>query len=405
MKKLLFWLDARLPIIKIWKSHFTEYYVPANLNFLYLFGAFALLLLVSQFISGLWLTMFYTPTAKDAFASIESIMRDINYGWLLRYIHSSGASFFFMVIYIHIFKALLYGSYQKPRELVWLLGMGLYGLLMMEAFFGYVLPWGQMSYWAASVISDLFSVIPYIGDTLVLWIRGDYAVGDPALHRFFALHVIAIPLLLVLIVYLHLVALRTTGSNNPEGIDIYRHRDESGKPLDGLPFFPYFIVKDFLGIVIFLMLFFFVVFFIPDAGGIFLEPENFVKANPLQTPDHIVPAWYLSPFYAILRLIPQKTGGILVMVMALFIFLFLPWLDNSPVRSMRYKGVYSKIALAGLVFSFLFLGYAGRVPSGTLTRSLASMALVIYFAYFLLMPLYTRYEKCRIPPDRIGKKA
>jgi ubiquinol-cytochrome c reductase cytochrome b subunit len=402
MNKIIIWLDTRFPILSMWKCHFTEYYLPKNLNFLYLFGAFALLILVSQFITGLWLTMFYTPNAQGAFASIETIMRDVNYGWLLRYMHSTGASFFFIVIYIHIFKALLYGSYQKPRELVWLLGMGLYGLLMVEAFFGYVLPWGQMSYWGASVITNLFSAIPFIGDSLVTWIQGDYGVGNPTLHRFFALHIIAVPFLLLFFVYLHLVALRTVGSNNPEGIDILKEVDKAGKPLDGIAFFPYFVVKDMVGIMIFLILFFAVVFFAPDFGGYFLEPENFVEANPLVTPNLIVPAWYLSPFYAILRVIPHKLAGILVMGAAVVIFLFLPWMDNSPVKSMRYKGIFSRIALGGFVISVLLLGYLGRETLSPMRTLLAQMAIIVYFSYFLLMPLYTRYEKCKTPPKRIG---
>ncbi len=402
MKTLILWIDARFPLARTWKKWCSEYYVPKNLNFYYYFGSLALLVLFNQLVSGLWLTMFYTPTVADAFNSIEYIMRDVNYGWLLRYLHSTGASAFFIVLYVHIFRGLLYGSYQRPRELVWLLGMALFMLLVAEAFFGYLLPWGQMSYWGAEVITSLCSVIPYIGETLVTWLRGDYSVGDATLHRFFALHVIGVPLLVMLLVFLHLVALHTVGSNNPQGIDIKKHQDACGKPLDGIPFYPYYVLKDFVGVMVFLFIFFAVVFFFPDMGGYFLEPTNFAQADPLSTPENMTPVWYMAPFYAILRAIPDKSFGVLVMMSALFILWFLPWLDKSPVRAIRYKGIYSKIALWGMVVSFLLLGGLGTVDVTPARLYLARACIIVYFAYFLLMPIYMSRELCRQVPERVS---
>lgn len=364
----------------------------------------ALIVLVNQIITGLWLTMFYTPNAEQAFSSVEFIMRDINFGWLLRYMHSTGASAFFVVIYLHMFRGLLYGSYQKPRELVWLLGMFLYLLLMAEAFFGYLLPWGQMSYWGAEVITSLFGAIPYIGKGLAVWLRGDYSVANPTLQRFFALHVIGIPILMIILVFLHIVALHKVGSNNPEGIDIKKALDKDGKPLDGIPFHPYYTVKDFVGIIVFSILFFAVVFFAPEMGGYFLEHANFVPANPMVTPDHIAPVWYLAPFYAILRAIPDKLIGVVCMAAAILLLFFLPWLDKSNVRSVRYKGMYSRISITLFAFSFLLLGYLGTTPVTPVRLFLARIAAVIYFSYFILMPIYSRFEKTRPVPTRIGEK-
>lgn len=326
MNRLFKWLDERFPLMSTWKNYFGAYYLPKNLNFLYFFGSLALVVLINQFITGLWLTMFYTPSAEQAFSSIEYIMRDVNFGWLLRYMHSTGASAFFIVIYLHMFRGLLYGSYQKPRELVWLLGMFLYIVLLAGAFFGYLLPWGQMSYWGAEVITSLLSAIPYIGDHLVVWLRGDYTVGNVTLQRFFALHVIAIPFLLFFLVFLHVVALHKVGSNNPDGIEIKNMLDNKGKPLDGIPFHPYYIVKDLVMVVAFLILFFAVVFFAPEMGGYFLEHNNFTPANPLITPDHIAPMWYMAPFYAILRAIPDKLLGVMGIGFALLVLFFYPGL-------------------------------------------------------------------------------
>lgn len=401
MKGLLTWVDARFPLISTWKNHASEYYAPKNFNFYYFFGSLALVVLLNQLLTGIWLTMFYTPSAAEAFNSVEYIMRDVNYGWLLRYMHSTGASAFFIVIYLHMFRGLLYGSYQKPRELVWLLGMVLFILLMAEAFFGYLLPWGQMSYWGAQVITSLFGAIPYIGDNLVTWIRGDYTVANATLQRFFALHVVGIPLLLLLLVFLHLVALHKVGSNNPEGVEIKKYLNEQGKPLDGIPFHPYYTVKDFVGVLVFLIGFFAVVFFVPDMGGYFLEHDNFAPADPLTTPEHIAPVWYLTPFYAMLRAIPNKLFGVVVMGSSILILLLIPWLDRSPVKSIRYKGKFSKYALVALVISFVALGYLGMTTMTPFNQFLARVFACIYFAFFLLMPLYSRLEKYLHPPERI----
>jgi len=402
MNGLMQWIDARFPLISTWKTHVSEYYAPKNFNFYYVFGSLALLVLANQLLTGIWLTMFYTPTVTEAFSSVEYIMRDVNYGWLLRYMHSTGASAFFIVIYLHMYRGLLYGSYQKPRELIWLFGMVLFILLLAEAFFGYLLPWGQMSYWGAQVITSLIGAIPYVGDTLVTWLRGDYTIANATLQRFFALHIIAVPLLLLVLVFLHLVALHKVGSNNPEGIEIKNHLNEAGKPLDGIPFHPYYTMKDAVAAVLFLIGFFAVVFFVPDMGGYFLEHENFTPANPMVTPDHIAPVWYMTPFYAILRAIPDKLFGVVAMGSSILLLLLMPWLDKSPVRSMRYKGYYSRIALGLFVVSFITLGYLGTVPVTPVKQLLARAAAILYFAYFLLMPFYSRFESYHTVPDRIS---
>ena len=319
MKGLFNWLNSRFPLMSTWKTHFSGHYVPKNLNFLYVFGSLALVVLVNQLITGLWLTMFYVPSSDKAFSSVEYIMRDVNFGWLLRYMHSTGASAFFIVIYLHLFRALLYGSYKNPRELVWLLGMFLFVVLLMEAFFGYLLPWGQMSYWGAEVITSLFGAIPYIGQSLIVWLRGDYSVANATLQRFFALHVVGISILMLFMVFIHLIALHKVGSNNPEGIEIKDRLDAQGNPVDGIPFHPYYIIKDFVAVLVFLILFFSVVFFAPEMGGYFLEHANFVPANPLVTPDHIAPVWYMAPFYSILRAIPNKLLGVIGMGSALLV--------------------------------------------------------------------------------------
>jgi len=403
MSGLSNWIEERFPLMSTWKKHISEYYAPKNFNFLYFFGSLAMLVLVNQLLTGVWLTMFYTPTAKDAFSSVEYIMRDVNYGWLLRYMHSTGASAFFIVVYLHMFRALLYGSYQRPRELVWLLGMGLFILLLAEAFFGYLLPWGQMSYWGAQVITSLFGAIPYVGDSLVTWLRGDYHVSNATLQRFFALHIVAIPMLIIGLVYLHIVALHKVGSNNPEGIEIKKHLDEQGRPLDGIPFHPYYTLKDSVGSLIFLMIFFAIVFFAPEMGGYFLEHDNFTPADPMVTPDLIAPSWYMTPFYSILRAIPNKLLGVVAMGASILLLLFLPWLDNSPVKSMRYKGRLSRIALLVFVVSIICLGYLGTVGLTPVRQILARVFAVLYFAYFLLMPFYSRWESSLPVPERIEK--
>lgn len=403
MSNFFLWLDERLPLSNLWKKYCTEYYVPKNLNIFYLFGVLGIVVFANQLVTGLWLTLFYTPSIDKAFASVEYIMRDVSFGWLFRYMHSTGASAFFIVMYFHMFRGLLYGSYQKPRELIWFIGMLLYLLLILEAFFGYLLPWGQMSYWGAEVITSLASAIPFIGDALVVWIRGDYSVTNVTLQRFFALHVIAIPFLLVFFIFLHVVALRKVGSNNPEGIEIKATLDSHGKPIDGVPFHPYYTVKDGVGILVFALMFFSVVFFTPELGGYFLEANNFTPANPLITPDDIVPMWYMAPFYALLRAIPNQFIGVGLMALSLFFLFLIPWLDQSPVRSMRYKGFYSRLGLCCFVLSFLLLGYLGTMPFTPLRLILARISIVFYFAYFLLMPYYTKKEACRLVPLRIMK--
>lgn len=404
MRGLLQWIDARLPVSRLWRDHLSHYYVPKNLNFFYIFGSLALLVLVNQLLTGIWLTMHYTPTADGAFASIEYIMRDVEYGWLLRYLHTTGASAFFIVIYLHMFRGLLYGSYQKPRELVWIFGMSIYLVLMAEAFMGYLLPWGQMSYWGAQVIISLFGAIPIIGADLAQWIRGDYLVSGVTLNRFFALHVVALPILILGLVVLHILALHEVGSNNPDGIDIKRLKDASGKPLDGIAFHPYYTVKDLLGVAVFLFVFSAVVFFFPQVGGYFLESANFEPANVLKTPEHIAPVWYFTPFYAILRAIPDKLMGVVAMGFAIAILFVLPWLDRSPVRSMRYKGWASRTALALFCLSFLMLGYLGMQAPGPITTWIARVCTLLYFGYFLAMPFYTRHEATKPVPDRVTSR-
>jgi ubiquinol-cytochrome c reductase cytochrome b subunit len=404
MRGLLQWIDARLPVSRLWRNHLSHYYVPKNLNFFYIFGSLALLVLVNQLLTGIWLTMNYTPTAEGAFASIEYIMRDVEYGWLLRYLHTTGASAFFIVIYLHMFRGLLYGSYQKPRELVWIFGMSIYLVLMAEAFMGYLLPWGQMSYWGAQVIISLFGAIPIIGADLAQWIRGDYLVSGVTLNRFFALHVVALPILILGLVVLHILALHEVGSNNPDGIDIKRFKDANGKPLDGIAFHPYYTVKDLLGVAVFLFVFSAVVFFFPQMGGYFLESANFEPANVLKTPEHIAPVWYFTPFYAILRAIPDKLMGVVAMGFAIAILFVLPWLDRSPARSMRYKGWMSRTALALFCLSFLTLGYLGMQVPGPITTWIARACMLLYFGYFLAMPFYTRHEATKPVPDRVTSR-
>ncbi len=401
MSRLMDWINARFPATAMWENHLSKYYVPRNLNFFYIFGALALLVLVNQILTGIWLTMSYTPTAEGAFASVESIMRDVEYGSILRLLHSTGASAFFIVIYLHMFRGLLYGSYQKPRELVWIFGMLIYLALMAEAFTGYLLPWGQMSYWGAQVIISLFGAIPIIGNDLAQWIRGDYLVSGITLNRFFALHVVALPIVILGLVVLHILALHEVGSNNPDGVDIKRYKDENGNPLDGIPFHPYYTVKDLLGVVVFLFIFCSVVFFFPEMGGYFIEKPNFEPANPLKTPEHIAPVWYFTPFYAILRAIPDKLLGVMAMGAAIAVLFVLPWLDRSPVKSMRYKGWLSRIWLTLFCVSFVTLGVLGVLPPSPGRALLSQACTFLYFANFILMPFYTRMERTKPVPDRV----
>lgn len=400
-KKFMSWVDARYPATETYEYHMSKYYAPKNFNFWYFFGVLSMVVLVNQLVTGIWLTMMFNPSAEGAFASLEYIMRDVKGGWLIRYMHSTGASAFFIVVYLHMFRGLLYGSYKKPRELVWLIGMGIYLCLMTEGFFGYLLPWGNMSYWGAQVILNLPAAIPFIGDALAEWVRGDYLISGITLNRFFALHVIAIPLVLVGLVFMHLVALHHVGSNNPDGIDIKKLKDKNGVPLDGVPFHPYYTVHDMVGIVVFFICFFAVVFFVPEGGGYFLEKPNFEVANALKTPPHIAPVWYYMPFYAILRAVPHKLGGVIAMGAAIAVLFVLPWLDRSPVRSIRYKGMLSKIALAIFVVSFVTLGYLGGTASTPTATIIGRICTILYFLYFLLMPFYTSIEKCKQPPERV----
>ncbi len=403
------WVDARLPIVAAWKKHMSEYYAPKNFNIWYFFGVLSLVVLVIQLLTGIWLTMNYTATAEEAFASVEYIMRDIDYGWMLRYLHSTGASAFFFVVYIHMFRGLMYGSYQKPRELIWVFGMTIYLVLMAEGFFGYILPWGQMSYWGANVIVSLFGAIPVVGEDLLTWIRGDYLISGATLNRFFALHVVALPIVLLGLVVLHLLALHEVGSNNPDGIEIKKSKGPDGIPLDGVPFHPYYtIYHDLPGVVLFLIVFCAIVFFAPEMGGYFLEVANFQEADSLKTPEHVQPVWYYTPFYSMLRAvtwtgfgIDAKFWGMLVMFSAIAILFVLPWLDKSSVRSMRYKGWYSRIALLMFVVSFIILGVLGTQAVSPVKTQLAQIMTVIYFLYFLLMPFYTRAERASEPPERV----
>ena len=395
------WLNKRLPVDEFIHEQLTGYYAPKNFNFWYFFGSLALLVLVMQLLTGIFLTMFYKPGELTAFDSVEYIMREVDFGWLIRYLHSTGASAFFIVVYLHMFRAFLYGSYRAPRELLWLIGMLVYLALMAEAFMGYVLPWGNMSFWGAQVIVNLFGTIPGIGTPLVQWIRGDYGIADATLTRFFALHVVALPLALLLLVMLHLVALHRTGSNNPDGIEIKEKLGADGMPLDGIPFHPYYTVKDVVGVGVFLLLFALVVFFKPNLGGLFLEAPNFEPANPLSTPEHIAPVWYFTPYYAMLRAVPDQRMGALLMLLAVVLFLFLPWLDRSPVKSMRYRGWISRTALALFALSFVALGYLGLQPAEGLYVVLARIFAAIYFAFFLLMPFYSRIDPVKPVPDRV----
>lgn len=395
------WLNRRLPVDQFMRDQLTGYYAPKNFNFWYYFGVLSLVALVIQLVTGIFLTMHYKVGETTAFDSVQYIMREVPYGDLLRYMHSTGASFFFIVVYLHMFRAFLYGSYKGPRELLWLFGMAIYFALMAEGFMGYVLPWGNMSFWGAQVIVNLFGTIPAIGPGLVDWIRGDYGIADATLNRFFALHVVAIPLVLLLLVALHLVALRHNGSNNPDGIEIKEKKDADGRPLDGIPFHPYYTVKDLVGVGVFLILFAIVVFFVPTLGGLFLEGPNFEPANPLSTPNEIAPVWYFTPYYAILRAVPDQRTGALLMAASLVFFLFLPWLDRSPVKSIRYRGPAWKIALAVFVISFVGLGYLGlQKPEGVYVVA-ARVFTALYFAFFILMPFYTRGESAGRVPDRV----
>jgi ubiquinol-cytochrome c reductase cytochrome b subunit len=387
---LLGWVDARFPLSQLWNDHLARYYTPKNFNFWYYFGSLALLVLVLQIVTGIFLTMFYKPDAALAFASVEYIMRDVEWGWLIRYMHSTGASFFFIVVYLHMFRALLYGSYKKPRELIWVFGVLIYVVLMAIAFMGYLLPWGQMSYWGAQVIVNLFATIPYIGPELVTWIRGDFLISDATLNRFFALHVIALPLVLLLLVVAHIIALHEVGSNNPDGVEIKQNKDENGVPLDGIPFHPYYTVKDLVGVGVFFIAFFAVVFFAPEMGGYFLEHANFEPADPLATPEHIAPVWYFTSFYTVLRAVPDPFLGVVAMGAAVVILFFVPWLDRNPVKSVRYRSLAHRINLGVFAVTFIVLGYLGAQPVTAFFSELGLRLSTMYFLFFWLLWFHSR---------------
>ena len=399
------WIDQRFPLSRVINEHLAEYYTPRNFNFWYFFGGLAVVMLIMQLVTGIFLTMHYKPDAEYAFASVEYIMRDVEWGWFIRYMHSTGASAFFVIIYLHMMRALLYGSYKGPRELIWILGMVLYILLLAEAFMGYVLPWGQMSFWGAQVIISLFGSVPIVGPDLLVWILGDYAVGDSTLNRFFSLHVVVIPLILVVLVFLHIVALHHVGSNNPDGIEIKKNKDADGIPKDGIPFHPYFTIKDSVVVVGFLWIFCAVVFYAPALNGYFLEAPNFIEANPLKTPEHIAPLWYLTPYYSVLRAIPPLFGsqfpGVLAMFAALGVFFLLPWLDRSPVKSIRYRSPIYKWILGTFVVSFIVLGWLGVQPVTPLYALLARVFTTLYFAFFILMPWFSTLGKTKEVPERV----
>jgi ubiquinol-cytochrome c reductase cytochrome b subunit len=419
MQNLINWIDARIPMSRVWNMHLAQYPAPKNFNFWYFFGFIATIVLVNQIVTGVWLTMSYNPSGEGAFASVEYIMRDVEYGYILRYMHSTGASAFFFVVYMHMFRGMIYGSYQKPRELLWLFGMFIYLALMAEAFMGYLLPWGQMSYWGAQVIISLFSAIPVIGDDITLWIRGDYVISGATLNRFFALHVIALPLVLVILVFLHIVALHEVGSNNPDGIDTKKPKGtiaDEEKPkfkfheyytnkkdiVDSIPFFPYVVLKDLVAFTVFLIVFCYIMFFTPEMGGYFIEPPNFEPANPLKTPDHIAPVWYFTPFYAILRAIPSKLGGVIFMFAAIILLALLPWIDRGKVRSIRYRCQAHKWNLVMFAITFLILGKLGAGVADDMNKLLSRIFTFTYFAFFFFLWAYSKNEKTKPVPERIA---
>ena len=399
--KVLNWINYRLPIVNTFERHLSKHPVPKKVNFWYLFGALASIVLILQIVTGIWLMMPYSNTEEGAFASIEYIMRDVDYGWIIRYMHTTGASMFFAIVYLHMFRGLLYGSYKKPKELVWIFGMTIYLVMMAEGFLGYVLPYGQMSYWGAQVIISLFGAIPYVGESLEVWVRGDYYISGITISRFFALHVVALPLILIALVFLHLVALHEVGAGNPEGVDIEEFIDDDGVPLDSVPFFPYKVLSAMPAIGVFGLVFSIIMFFFPEGGGYFLELANFEEANPLVTPEHIAPVWYYAPYYTMLRAVPDPLGGLIVMAAAVAILFVVPWLDRSNVASIRYKGILSKIAIVLFVVSFVTLGYLGTVTVTETGKIMSVICTVMYFAFFLLMPIYTSIEKTNEVPERL----
>ena len=421
LQNLIGWIDARIPMSRVYNMHMAQYPAPKNMNFWYVFGFLATIVLINQILTGVWLTMNYEPSASGAFASVEYIMRDVDYGWVIRYMHSTGASAFFVVVYLHMFRGMMYGSYQKPRELIWVFGMLIYLMLMAEAFMGYLLPWGQMSYWGAQVIISLFGAIPFVGEDLALWIRGDYVVSGATLNRFFALHVIALPLVIVILVFLHIVALHEVGSNNPDGVEVKRKKGtvaEEDKTKfkiheyytnkkdildDVVPFFPHMVLKDLMAFGIFLLGFCYIMFFNPDFYGKFIEHPNFEPANPLKTPEHVFPVWYFTPFYAILKAVPHKFLGVVAMGGAIVLLLLLPWIDRGKVRSVRYRCGLHKLNLIVFAITFVVLGYFGGTPATPTSEFLMPIFTVIYFSFFVLLWLYSKNETTKPLPERITK--
>ena len=405
---LITWVDQRFPLMENWRAHMSEYYAPKNFNFWYIFGGLAMLVLVIQIVTGIFLVMHYKPDGAKAFESVEYIMREVPWGWLVRYMHSTGASMFFVVVYLHMFRGLIYGSYRKPRELIWIFGVLIFLTLMAEAFFGYLLPWGQMSYWGAQVIVNLFAALPIVGPDLSVWIRGDFVVSDATLNRFFAFHVIALPLVILGLVAAHILALHEVGSNNPDGVEIKENKDEHGIPRDGIPFHPFYTVHDIFWVVVFLMVFSIIVFFAPEMGGYFLEYNNFIPADPLKTPPHIAPVWYFTPYYSILRAmvwpffwIDAKVWGVVAMGAATLIFFFLPWLDRSPVKSIRYRPALHKYIYAVFIVCFVILGYLGTLPPTDGRTLVSQICTLLYFAFFLGMPWWSRMGECKPVPARV----
>lgn len=401
MNKIIGWVDDRFPLMKMWNEHLAEYYAPKNFNFWYFFGSLALLVLVIQIVSGIFLVMHYKPDGAEAFSSVEYIMRDVPYGWLIRYMHSTGATAFFVVVYLHMLRGLMYGSYKKPRELIWLFGMFIYLCLMAEAFMGYLLPWGQMSYWGAQVIISLFGAIPVVGDDLTLWIRGDFVISDATLNRFFSLHVIALPLVLIFLVVAHILALHEVGSNNPDGVEIKKYKNEQGIPVDGIPFHPYYTVKDIVGVVVFLFFFVIVMFYFPEGGGYLLEHANFIASDPLKTPEHIAPVWYFTPFYAILRAVPDKLLGVGAMFAAIGLLFFMPWIDRCKVKSIRYRATIYKVNLGMFIVSFVVLGWLAMQPATPTYTLLSQIFSVVYFSFFLILYITSKNERTLPVPDRV----
>ena len=395
------WLNKRLPVDQFVADQLTGYYAPKNFNIWYFFGSLAMLVFVMQLVTGIFITMHFKAGESSAFNSVEYLRREVPYGWLLQYMHAVGASFFFIVVYLHMARAFLYGSYKGPREVLWVFGMLIYLALMAEAFMGYVLPYGNMSYWGAQVIINLFGTIPSIGPGLVEWIRGDYGIGDATLTRFFSLHVVALPFVIALLILLHLVALRQVGSNNPDGIEIKENLGADGKPKDGIPFHPYYTVKDIVGVGLFLTLFAIVVFFIPTFGGLFMEAPNFEPANPSSTPEHIAPVWYFTPYYAILRAVPDQKMGALLMALSVAAFLFMPWLDRAKNKSIRYRGISSKLLLGTFFVTFLMLMWLGLKPADGIYVLLARIFTVLYFAFFILLPFVSKADGNGPVPERV----